>query len=326
MIDISCYHPLAMIDTGSINPDTGKRVMQFVGPMKHMLDIDDPDRERLYMVPCNRCIGCRLDYAREWSNRMLLELADNTSAIFVTLTYDNDHVPYSELGYMSTSVRDCQLFFKRLRKYFKGKKIRYFLGAEYGPKNLRPHYHCIIFGLSFEDFPDLKLYKFNKLKQPLFISEILADKIWQNGFCTIGSVTKDSCAYTGRYMLKKLKGFHRIDYNSKGIEPEFSLCSRRPGIGLGYLKNHPNISNMISVFDGSETVTFPVPSKLFNKIFEIDPDQYEVLKAIRRQTASASEYLKWLNSDLEYLDYLKMTETEAYKRIKGVATGTRLDL
>lgn len=321
-----CYHPLAMVDTGSINPDTGKRVMQFVGSMKHMLDLDDPDRDRLFMVPCNRCIGCRLDYAREWSNRMLLELVDNPSAIFVTLTYDNEHVPFSDLGYMTTRVRDCQLFFKRLRKHFSGKKIRYFLGAEYGPKNLRPHYHCIIFGLSFDDFPDLKFYKNNKLGQPLFISDLLAVGIWQNGFCTIGSVSKDTCSYTARYMLKKLKGFSRIDYDAKGIEGEFSLCSRRPGIGLGYFDNHPNINSMISVFDGSETVMFPCPSKLFNKILEIDPDLYEVLKSVRRQTASASEYLRWSNSDLEYLDYLKMTETEAYKRIKGVATGTRLNL
>lgn len=320
-----CYRPLAMYDTGSINPDTGKRVFKFLGKAKSMLDINDSDRDNYYLVPCNRCIGCRLDYAREWSNRMLLELADNPKGLFVTLTYNNDHVPYSEKGYMSTRVRDCQLWMKRLRKNFPHLKIRYFLGAEYGPKNKRPHYHAILFGIGLDDFNDIELYKVNNIGQSLYISKSFAD-IWGNGFCTIGNVTKDSCAYTARYMLKKLKGFSRIDYYAKGIEPEFSLCSRRPGIGLGYLKNHPNFSNTLFVFDGSETVSFPMPKRLFDQLLEVDPDQYYVLKAVRREAASAREYLEYMKSDMEYLDYLDLKETQAYNRIKGVATSTRLDI
>lgn len=320
-----CYKPLAMYDTGNINPDTGKRVFKLLGKAKSMLDINDPDRDNYYLVPCNRCIGCRLDYAREWSNRMLLELADNPKGIYVTLTYNDDNVPLSDKGYMSTSVKDCQLFFKRLRKKYSHLKIRYFLGAEYGPLNNRPHYHAILFGIALDDFDDLVFYKYNNLGQPLYISKSFAE-IWGNGFCTLGSVSSNSCAYTARYMLKKLKGFNRIDYDAKGIQPEFSLCSRRPGIGLGYLKNHPNFSNTLSVFDGTKTVSFPLPKRLFEKLLEIDPDQYYVLKAIRRETAASREYLEYMKSDMEYLDYLDLKETQAYNRIKGVATSTRLDI
>lgn len=324
---MACYHPLMLYDTGEINAETGKRVMNFLGSVKSMLDIDNSDRDNLYYVPCNRCIGCRLDYAREWSNRMLLELADNPNALFVTLTYDNDHVPFSDLGFMSTSVRDCQLFFKRLRKAFQNKKIRYFLGAEYGPKTNRPHYHAIIFGLTFSDFPDLKLLKYNNLGQPLFSSDQLAMKIWKNGFCTIGAVTKESCGYTARYMLKKLKGFDRtFFYDKRHIEPEFSLCSRRPGIGLGYFENGHSISNNISVFDGEKTVTFPIPKKLFDKILNYDEDLYYVLKATRKESASSSEYLEYLKSDLDYLEYLGLKESLAYSKIKAISAKNRLNL
>lgn len=323
---MACYSPLVMYDTGSINPDTGKRVMQFGGKLKEMLPIDSPDRDFQYVVPCNRCIGCRLDYAREWSNRMLLEYADNPNAIFVTLTYDEEHLPRSDLGYPSTSVRDCQLFFKRLRKHFSHRKIRYFLGAEYGPRRGRPHYHAIFFGLTMADFPDLVFWKNNKKGDPMFRSEILEKKIWYAGICTIESCSRDACSYTARYMLKKLKGFARLDYDLKHIEPEFSLCSRRPGIGLGYLDKHPELSMKVSVFDGVETTTIPIPRKLLDKVLDQDPDQYYVLKALRRASASSSEYLEWMKSDMEYLDYLDMKETEVYNRIKGVASSTRLDI
>lgn len=51
------------------------------------------------------------------------------------------------VGY--ASVRDAQLFIKRIRKHFskidKYEKVRYYIVAEYGPKHYRPHYHCLLF-------------------------------------------------------------------------------------------------------------------------------------------------------------------------------------
>lgn len=326
---MACYSPLLMYDTGNINPDTGKPVMKFLGRTKELFTPDNPDAGNIYVVPCNRCIGCRLDYARQWSNRLLLELLDNPDALFITLTYDNDHLPMSDKGFPTVSVRDCQLFMKRLRRYYNdhldGRKIRYFLTSEYGPKTKRPHYHGIFFGMKMSDFEDLTLYKFNNLRQPLYISKTFAS-IWENGFCTIGSVSRDTCAYTARYMLKKVKGLHRLDYDEKGIHPEFSLMSRRPGIGMKYLDNHPDISNEITVFDGTESVSFPLPKKLFDKVSLLDPDKYLELKALRRYSAWSNELLEFRNSDLEYLEYLDMKESELYRKIKGIDSTTRLDI
>lgn len=321
-----CYQPLQMLDLDMLNPDTGKHVYKFLGRAVTLQDPSNPDADKFLMVPCNRCIGCRLDYARQWSNRMLLELLDNPDALFITLTYDPEHVPYGKKGNMTVCVRDCQLFMKRLRKHFSDRKIRFFLASEYGPKGKRPHYHGIFFGLKFSDFPDLKFYKLNNLGQPLYISNLLAKDIWQNGFCTIGAVSRDTCSYTARYMLKKVKGKDRLSYVELGIDPEFTLMSRRPGIGMGYLDMHPDITNEISVFDGSEVVSFPLPKKLFDKIVDLNPDKYYDLKAARRFTAWSNELLEWKKTDMEYLEYLDMKESELYRKIKGIDSTTRLDI
>ena len=323
---MSCYSPLMMYDTGMINPETGKHVFEFCGKALTLNDPANKSLDEFVMVPCNRCIGCRLDYARQWANRMVLELLDNPDALFITLTYDEEHVPFSDKGYRTVSVRDCQLFMKSLRKHFAGKKIRFFLASEYGPKTKRPHYHGIFYGLRMEDFPDLQLYKYNNLHQPLYISELLSKTLWKRGFCTIGSVSRDTCAYTARYVLKKLKGKDTSFYTERGITPEFTLSSRRPGIGLGYFDNHKDYTDKISVFDGTETVSFPMPKKLFDKLIDVDPDLYYILKEARRASASSSAWLEWQQSDLEYLEFLDMKETEMYKKIKGISGDTRLDI
>lgn len=215
------------------------------------------------LIPCGHCMGCRLDRARVWADRMLLELADNNyNAIFVTLTYDNEHVPYTQplkpglyyvpeagvqyfdseelwvpesygafKGSQTLCVRDVQLFFKRLRKAFKGKRIRYFLSGEYGPKTNRPHYHAIIFGLSLSDFEDSRILKYNDLGQPLYKSKRFAS-IWGNGHCSLSSVNWNTCSYVARYTMKKLYKSDDPEAYSDGRVPPFCTMSRKPGIGL----------------------------------------------------------------------------------------------
>ena len=66
---------------------------------------------------------------------------------FLTLTFDDQHLPVD----YSVSTRDMQLFIKKLRKQVQPKQVRFYLGAEYGDLNLRPHYHIILFGHDFQD-------------------------------------------------------------------------------------------------------------------------------------------------------------------------------
>ena len=46
-------------------------------------------------VPCGQCYGCRLQYSREWANRCMLEASEYSSNFFLTLTYDDEHLPWS---------------------------------------------------------------------------------------------------------------------------------------------------------------------------------------------------------------------------------------
>lgn len=156
-------------------------------------------------VPCGRCIICRSNRARMWMLRLKHELELNRKALYVTLTYNDDCVPVSELEFCLYK-RHLQLYFKRLRKSLGDQKIRYYAVGEYGRKTGRPHYHAIIFGT-------------------LDVQKVEA--AWKSGFVKIGAVTPDSIAYVCGYVIDKLNQEFVVRLVS-----EFSVMSK--GLGLEY--------------------------------------------------------------------------------------------
>ena len=58
-------------------------------------------------LPCGQCEGCRLTYSRRWADRCMLELQSHTDAWFVTLTYDNDHVPVIPVTDEYGEIQQC---------------------------------------------------------------------------------------------------------------------------------------------------------------------------------------------------------------------------
>ena len=105
--------------------------------------------------PCGQCMACRLNKQREKAMRIGHELQYHKESVFITLTYDPEHLP--ENGSLVKS--DVQKFLKRLRKRLGVERVRYFLCGEYGELGNRPHYHLIVFGLSYNDtriFEDLQ--------------------------------------------------------------------------------------------------------------------------------------------------------------------------
>ena len=182
-----CYQPLW--GSPDYNPRTNKPYLTKNGKIKYRIYanekpmLDCPD---LIQIPCGHCIGCRLEYSRQWANRCLLELKDHDSAYFVTLTYNDWHVPMSHYTDPMTGEfcdaqtlrkRDYQLFMKRLRKAFPGQQIRFYAAGEYGPKTYRPHYHAILFGLKLDD---LEFYENSEQGFPYYWSKSL-QKIWDEG-------------------------------------------------------------------------------------------------------------------------------------------------
>lgn len=179
-------------------------------------------------LPCGQCIGCRLERSRQWAVRLVHESKFWRRNSFLTLTYDDRHMPVG-----GTLVkRDFQLFMKRLRKA-RAEPLRFYACGEYGPTTLRPHYHAILFNCSF---PDGILHSRNDRDQCYYRSDEL-NGLWDKGHCLISDVTFDSAAYVARYCVKKVTG-DRADSHYAGREPEFALMSRRPGIGSDYYRRY----------------------------------------------------------------------------------------
>lgn len=176
-------------------------------------------------IPCGQCRGCRLEYSRQWAMRILHESSLYQDNVFLTLTYRDEDLPLHD----SLDLRDWQLFMKRLKKRHGGRKIRFFHCGEYGETTFRPHYHAILFDF---DFSDKQFLKETETGHILYTSDLL-DEIWQKGDCYIGSVTFESAAYCGRYVMKKLTGNRKSEYGSR--EPEYCTMSRNPGVGRPWL-------------------------------------------------------------------------------------------
>ena len=94
-----CYHPVYAVRIGT--KENGKADLKMLGytPDDRETFVEWHNhrypRSALVPLPCGQCIGCRIDYSRQWANRCLLELKYHDSAWFCTFTYDDDHVPRS---------------------------------------------------------------------------------------------------------------------------------------------------------------------------------------------------------------------------------------
>lgn len=269
-----CYSPIVgyySADRGS----TGKRAITF---QRKFSISGTPLR-----LPCGQCIGCRLERSRQWALRCLHEKRMHKWSCFATLTYDNAHLPPG-----GTLVkRDLCLFLKRLRKE-KGSGIRFYACGEYGDLNRRPHYHCLLFGCNF---PDALQIGENGRGDKYYESRNLSE-LWRLGKTLLGDVSFDSAAYVARYVLKKVTGDNaKVAYEVMDLDgvvfdrlPEFTVMSRRPGIGAAYYEKYGSevrsLDNLI--VNGREVR----PPRYYDTKSELlDPEQFLRNKARRRKMA-----------------------------------------
>lgn len=194
---------------------------------------EDADEIRL---PCGQCIGCRLERSRQWAVRMMHESQMHEGSSFLTLTYSPEHLP----GDGSVNLGHFQDFMKRLRRRIEPQRIKFFHCGEYGEALSRPHYHAIIFGY---DFPDRSYFK--TVNDCRYHTSDFLDDIWNRGFCLIGDVTFESCAYVARYVVKKVNGEKAFDHywnlneatgELRSVLPEYATMSlgREDDKGIGY--------------------------------------------------------------------------------------------
>lgn len=231
---------------------------------------------RPLFLPCGKCVGCKMARAQMWSIRIMHESKMHERNCFVTLTYDDKHVPRDG----SLHVEDFQRFCKRLRKAIGS--FRFFHCGEYGERRYRPHYHAVLFGI---DFGGDRVLLRKSSESTLYTSRLL-EKTWQKGFSSIGELSYASASYVARYVVGKHDSRSRrtyVDFNTgeiREVAKEYVTMSRNPGVGAEWYKAFAP-----DVFPSDEVVLggrkFSVPRYYFDKLSRELPELAASLKAKR---------------------------------------------
>lgn len=350
-----CYYPLKAFDTFG-KTDKGKPQYR-ITPYKinHIefqngkwINIDQefasPFAEKVSrkftVIPCGKCIGCRIAYSREWANRCMLENMYHNDSWFISLTYNDNNLPMRSTPWNDDWIdvptlqkHDFQLFMKRLRQNYERSgyptdedyHLRYFACGEYGGETHRPHYHAIIYGLKLPD-SDLTFYKHDPRGYDYWISDLI-DKTWNKGYAIIGKVNWDTCAYTARYILKKIRGpdAEEFYYNS-GFDKEFVVMSRKPGIAMDYYEqNKDKIYEFDKIIFGTDEKSFEIkPPKYYDRLFDHDdPESLQKIKEIRKERAEQIVAQVEKESGQDYLEHLKKKEDAFKQRASSVLKGRK---
>lgn len=278
-------------------------------------------------IPCGHCLECRLEYARQWADRCMLEASEYDENCFITLTYDDPHLPLvsapdpntGEITSFGTLIKkDLQDFMKRLRSRLSENdiKVRFFASGEYGERTCRPHYHIIIFGWIPKD---LQLLKMSNLGYAYYKSPFL-EEVWPFGNNLVAEASWDTFNYVARYQVKKLNGSLPKDtYEKTGIQKEFVTMSRRPGIGLNWYISHDVcystfLHQYLKGKDGSIRIN---PNRYFDSYLEKrDPELYEEIKAKRLEFQMQRKKIGLLSSSLPYLEQKKVQADSIKRRTK----------
>lgn len=303
-----CFHPVvAKYDGSKVYFPRSKEWVHYNPNMK------------VINLPCGRCRGCRLEYARQWAIRCTHEAMMHEENSFLTLTFNNESLPPDG----SLNVATFQKFMKKVRNHTKKKDLRYFHCGEYGDKYGRPHYHVLLFG---HDFKDKKKHKLSSKNFNLYTSEKLQE-LWPFGYSYIGDVSFESASYVARYIFKKTDDRKEIHDDLNRL-PEYCTMSRNPGIGKSWYLKHGwkscHANDVINI-------------KRNDKIIQSKPPRYydELLKAYDEE--NGTEYFQKikekriqqmgepLNSTIEGVERLSVLEEVNDIKIKKQMRKLELD-
>lgn len=211
----------------------------------------------LGVVGCGQCIPCRINKRREWVHRLTLEASLYSDNAFITLTYDDEHLP-TVTGpqlpgdtHLPTLVpKHLTDFLKRFRKAVEPVKVRFYAAAEYGDDTERPHFHIALF-----NYPSCSWGQTRPRKSCCAVCDLVRST-WGMGNVYLGTLEESSMNYVAGYVLKKLTNKH--DVRLLGRHPEFARMSLRPGIGADAMHD---VASTVLQFDLVESQG-DVPSSL----------------------------------------------------------------
>lgn len=269
------------------------------------------------LLPCGKCAACINRKIQEWTFRLDNERINSAVTYFVTLTYDNEHVPINKYGKMELRKSDLQNFFKKLRydhsnnpdygifenHYFrtdlKREKLRYYAVGEYGTLRSRPHFHLVIFNAC----------------------RVSIEENWEMGEVDI-QIPRSSQAigYVIKYLHKRI--YKKTPGN---VKPEFSIMSK--GIGLGYVdkmksfhKKNPDI-----LYTSNETRTLVPMSKFYRQRLFTEEERADQIPIIKNNIeTNETEAIKQAGGEENYYKNLESARRQFVKKQKS-ANRTRKD-
>lgn len=344
---LTCYHPKLRIEM------IGKTEKAEDGHLYHPAIIIPADKEsellekykdfhanyRKQIIPCRNCIGCRLDYSREWANRGYLESKKSEDNYFITLTYDEEHLPidesittsegktYTRSEEWKGNLRPEHLkkFIHDIRQYFyrknKKQRIKYLACGEYGTENKRPHYHIILFDCPFT--PN-DMYNPRIIDKEIYYQNRIIEKYWKRGLSNVTVASWNTIAYVARYVTKKQYGHNAEDERAqKGQIAEFIRVSN--GIGKEYWEqNKEKIlkTDSITIKNGKGVHTTKPPRYFYRLLQKENREAYEDIKKRREQQNDNTQKAR----DRTHT-YGRLGELENQERTKIPQAGTlRRDL
>lgn len=245
--------------------------------------------------PCGKCPQCKARRISAWSFRLMQQLKVCEYAEWVTLTYDNQHVPISKNGFMTLRKKDIQDFFKRLRK-LTNLKISYYAVGEYGTDNMRPHYHITVFNATKSNI--IEAWAFERCKA----DRCTASVKHPIGNVFFGDINPASIGYTLKYMSKQPKiPMHGRDDR----ERERSLMSK--GLGLNYLTNDmvkwhkaDLLNRMYVPIEAGKRIAMPriYKDRLYTKTDYLYDEDGSPIGSIIGERERIADYNRLINEDL----------------------------
>ena len=344
---MACYNPLIRIE------DLSKYVKAENGHLYHPAkvikqeELNDLDIMKKYeggmhykksVIPCGKCIGCRLDYSKEWANRAYLESTLYPDANwFVTLTYEDPFLTIKdeftdkngftwtiENNERATLVpeelhRFLNTFRQIMLREYGVKGIRFMACGEYGEQNLRPHYHIILLNCPI---PEETFYNPRIKRGFFYYQNKIIERAWTKGISNISEASWNCISYTARYITKKVNGNAEADiYYANGIIQEFFRMSRDPGIGKPYYDLHKDEIYkddriMISNLSG---VHYEKPPKYFDDLFKEEyPERWKEIQQKREREGRNAQRNATSETSLFRRDQLKIEERSKEEQTKAL--------
>lgn len=160
-------------------------------------------------LPCGNCAQCRQAHRSAWAFRLDQEALVSVNALFVTLTYEDEHLLYVNDDQPVLNYPDLRNYMKRLRK--SGLVFKYFAVGEYGEKRGRPHYHVLFF-----------------IKQQIY-NDLKFRQNWNHGNVHIKVMNPANIRYCLKDMLKFRGAYDQFE---KEYRPQIRVSH---GLGINYL-------------------------------------------------------------------------------------------